>query len=269
MEPSEALREWHDFYVLIGAASGALIGLSSPRRLATRLPREKSRMVDPLAIDPEPAGRFSFRQVLPTLVFDVAMPVILFFLLTGQGVSTLWALVASGLSPAINNVRVWVRSRRLEPVGIIVMTFLAIGTATSLITGSVFFALTKASFLTATFGLICLGSLFARRPLLFYITRQFVAGDDPVRLEWWNGLWQYPHFRAAQRWVTAVWGVAYLVEALLRIGAALFLSPAQVVTLSHVMAFVVLVALILWTRRYLLAVRERRIRELAAQAQRS
>jgi intracellular septation protein A len=226
-------------------------------------------MVDPSAIDPEPAGRFSFRQVLPTLVFDVAMPVVLFFLLTGYGVSTLWALVASGLFPAINNVRIWVGSRRLEPVGIIVMTFLAIGTATSLITGSVFFALTKASFLTAAFGLICLGSLLTRRPLLFYIVRQFVAGDDPVRLEWWNGLWQYPHFRAAQRLVTAVWGVAYLVEAFLRIGAALFLSPAQVVTISHVMAFVVLVALILWTRRYLLAVRERRIRELAAQAQRS
>ncbi len=27
MEPSEALREWHDFYVLIGTASGTLIGL--------------------------------------------------------------------------------------------------------------------------------------------------------------------------------------------------------------------------------------------------
>ena len=60
----------------------------------------------------------------------------------------------------------------------------------------------------------------------------------------------------------------YLVEALLRLGSALLLSPAQVVTLSHVMAFVVLVTLIAWTRRYLLAVRERRIRELAAQAPR-
>ena len=27
MEPGEALREWHDFYVLIGTASGAPIGL--------------------------------------------------------------------------------------------------------------------------------------------------------------------------------------------------------------------------------------------------
>jgi len=34
-----------------------------------------------------------------------------------------------------------------------------------------------------------------------------------VRLEWWNGLWQYPNFRAALRLVTAVWGIVYLVEA--------------------------------------------------------
>jgi len=220
-------------------------------------------MADPLAInlDPEPAGGFSFTQMLPTLIFDVAMPIVAFNVLTREDVSTLWALVAGGLFPALNNLRVWARSRRLEPLGIIVMTFLAVGTAASLISGSVFFALIKESFLTATFGLICLGSLLAERPLMFYINRQFVAGDDPVRLEWWNGLWQYPHFRAAQRLVTAVWGIAYLVEALVRVGLALVLSPAQVVAISPVMAFGVMIVLIAWTRRYMLALRERRVRE--------
>ena len=153
-------------------------------------------MADPLAIDPESVGRFNFTQMLPTLVFDVAMPIIAFNVLTSYGVSTLWALVAGGLFPASNNLRVWAKSRRLEPLGIIVMAFLAIGTAASLISGSVFFALIKESILTATFGFICLGSLLAARPLMFYINRQFVVGDDPVRLEWWNSLWQYPNFRA-------------------------------------------------------------------------
>jgi hypothetical protein len=218
-------------------------------------------MADPLAINPEPPGGFSFKQMLPTLVIDVAMPIVAFNLLISYGVSTLWALLAGGLFPAINNLRVWVRSRRLEPLGIIVMTFLVIGTAASLISGSVFFALIKESFLTATFGFICLGSLLAAKPLMFYINRQFVAGDDPVRLEWWNGLWQYPNFRAAQRLVTAVWGIAYLVEALLRVGFALALPPAQVVAISPVMAFGMMIVRIAWTRRYLLALRERRIRE--------
>ena len=222
---------------------------------------EESVMTDPLAINPEPAGRFSFVEMLPTLVFDVAMPIVVFYVLTRCHVSTLWALVASGLSPAINALRVWVKSRRLQPLGMIVMTLLAIGTAASLISGSVFFALIKESFLTATFGFICLGSLFAARPLMFYINRQFVAGDDSVRLEWWNGLWQYPNFRAALRFVTAVWGIAYLVEALLRIGFALVLSPAQVVVISPVMGFGLMIVLIAWNRRYLLSMRERRIRE--------
>jgi len=218
-------------------------------------------MPDPLASNPEPAGGFSFKQMLPTLVFDVALPIIAFNVLVRSGVSTLWALVAGGLFPAFNNLRVWATSRRLEPLGIIVMTFLVIGTAASLISGSVFVALIKESFLTATFGCICLGSLLAERPLMFSIIRQFVAGDDPGRLAWWSGLWSYPHFRAALRLVTAVWGIAYLVEALLRVGLALVLSPAKVVAISPVMAFGVMIALIAWTRRYMLALRERRIRE--------
>src|SRR5215472_10048067 len=83
-------------------------------------------MATHLAINPEPAGGFSFTQMLPTLVFDVAMPILAFNALTSCGVSTLWALLAGGLFPAINNLRVWARSRRLEPLGIIVMIFLVI-----------------------------------------------------------------------------------------------------------------------------------------------
>ena len=56
-------------------------------------------MTDPLAINPEPAGRFSFQQMIPTLVFDVAMPIVAFNVLTRYGVATLWALVAGGLFP--------------------------------------------------------------------------------------------------------------------------------------------------------------------------
>ena len=217
-------------------------------------------MADAPATNTQPPGNFSYTQMLPTLIFDVALPIVIFNVLSRYGIPTLWALVAGGLSPALNNLRLWAKSRRIEPLGIIVMTFLAVGTAASLISGSVFFALIKDSFLTATFGLICLGSLFAQRPLLFYINRQFVAGDDPARLEWWNGLWELPDFRAAMRLVTAVWGVTYLIEAALRVGLALVLSPAQVVAISPIMAFGVLVALIAWTRRYLLAIRERRLR---------
>ncbi len=35
-------------------------------------------MADPLASNPEPVGGFHFTQMLPTLVFDVALPILAF-----------------------------------------------------------------------------------------------------------------------------------------------------------------------------------------------
>ncbi len=208
-------------------------------------------MTDQTMSNSAPASNFSFRLVLPTLFFDVVLPVLLFDVLSARGVPVLWALAAGGLSPALNNLRIWIRARRLEPLGIIVMTLLAIGTLTSLISGSVFFALIKDSFLTGTFGLICLVSLFAARPLMFSVVRQFAAGDDPARIAAWNGRWENPKFRWAIRLVTAVWGVAYLAEAFVRVGLALELTPGQVVSISPLMGFGALVVLIAWTRRYM------------------
>jgi hypothetical protein len=213
-----------------------------------------------------PPRNISLKRMVPVLFVDVALPLAVFFLLQGYGVSTLLSLILAGLSPGLNNLRIWAKSRRLEPLGMIVIAFMAVGAIASLISGSVFFALIKESFLTATFGLICLASLAAGRPLMFYVNRQFVAGDDPELLAWWNGLWQVEGFRAAQRFITAVWGVVYLIEALARVGLALILTPAQVIAVSHVMAFGVLILLILWTRRYQLMLRERRLRQEAAAA---
>jgi hypothetical protein len=59
-------------------------------------------MADPLAVGPnlipapEPGGEFSFTQMIPTLVFDVAMPIVAFNVLVHYGVST----PSVGVTPA-------------------------------------------------------------------------------------------------------------------------------------------------------------------------
>jgi len=206
-------------------------------------------MADQTISGSPPASHFNIRMVLPTLFFDVVMPVLVFDALSARGVPVVWALAAGSLSPALNNLRSWIKTRRLEPLGLIVMTLLAIGTLTSLLSDNVFFALIKDSFLTGAFGLICLGSLVSARPLMFSVLRQFVAGDDLARIAAWNGRWVHPEFRAALRIITTVWGVTYLAEAALRVGLALTLTPQQVVTISPLMGFGALVLLIAWTRR--------------------
>jgi intracellular septation protein A len=195
---------------------------------------------------------FSWRLLLPPLTFEVAMPIILFFVLTNYGFSTLLALVAGGAFPVLSVGRTWVETHKVEPLGAIVITFMALGTAASLISGSVFFAQVKESILTAIFGLLCLGSLIAgERPLMFLILRQLIVGEDPDRLQWWEHLWEHSRFRRTQRVITFVWGVAYLIEAPVRVILAKLLAPAQVVVISPVMGFGVMLALAGWTRHYI------------------
>lgn len=212
--------------------------------------------------DPATTGTFNLRLALPSILFDAVLPIAAFNILTSLGVSTLWALVAGGGFPAAHVTYGWMKSSRLDALGMIVLGFLILGTGASLISGSVFFALIKDSFLTALFGLVCLGSLLGARPLMFYIIRQFVAGDDPTRIEWWNGLWEYPSFSSALRFITAMWGIVYIAEALVRVGFALIFPPAIVVTISPIMAFGVTIVMTVWTRRSMLALRERRLREM-------
>ena len=212
-------------------------------------------MTDMLVSDRPQTSKFSLWSVVPTLFFDVVAPLLVFDLLSARGVPAVWALAAGGLSPALNNLRLWIRTRRIEPLGIIVMTLLGISTLTSLISGNVFFALIKDSFLTGTFGLICLVSLFAKRPLMFSVLRQFVAGENPERIAEWNDRWENPLFRTATRVVTVVWGLAYIADASLRVLLALELTPQQVMSYSTFMGVGVLVCLIAWTRRYMSAFR--------------
>jgi intracellular septation protein A len=214
--------------------------------------------------NPASVPSFDFKAMLPTLIFDVVLPIILFNVLDHSGFPVLWAVVASGLSPALNNLRLWIKSHRIEPLGIIVITLIAIGAAASLISGSLLFAVIKESFLTGAFGMICLVSLFRERPLLFYINRQFVAADDPVKIAWWNGLWEIPQFRSVMWFVTLVWGIAYVVEAVLRVGLALVLAPALMMNISPVLGFGALILLVVWTRHYMMAFRARRLREQEA-----
>jgi hypothetical protein len=222
-------------------------------------------MADAVGFNPETAGRFSLKTILPSLLMDVVLPVATFNVLISLGVATLVALALGGIFPAISIAHGYIKARQLEPLGIIVLGLLAIGTAASLMTGSVFFAVVKDSFLTASFGLLCLGSLFAERPLAFYIIRQFLSGHDPALNQWWNGLWEGAMFRRMNRIVTIVWGVVVIAEAIARVLLALVVTPTTVVTISPILAFGVGIGLSVWTRSFMLAVRRRRISELQAQ----
>lgn len=160
------------------------------------------------------------------------------------------ALGIGALFPLTRGIIEFRHRRRVDIIGTIVLIGVAVSAITLVVGGTPKLFLIRESFVTGALGLLALASLTWSRPLIFYVGRQFSAGDDPVALEQFNGLWQFPRARRTFRLMTLVWAVGWLGEFGLRIIMVLTLSVPQVLAISPFIFNGITVGLIAWTLRY-------------------
>lgn len=186
-----------------------------------------------------------------TIVLNVVAPILTYKALRDQGWSEFTALLASGAWPMLDSVVHVAWRRRLDEFAVVTLVFLVITAVVSLVgPHSARALLFKDSAVTGLFGLLCLATLQARRPLMFYFGRKFTTDGTAASTAWWNGLWRLAGFRTTIRTMTAVWGVAYCVEAVVRIALTYALSTDTMVVLSPVLIYGTLGALAVWTAVY-------------------
>lgn len=178
-------------------------------------------------------------------VFDIAGPLVAYSLLRSAGQSAVTALVLSGAFPALGVVVGLIRHRRADTIGVLVLAGIAVGTVLGLLSGDPRLVLVEGSVPAAVFGFLCLGSLWARRPLIYRFAIEFIGADTAKGWEF-ESLWQYAGFRHAFRLYTVVWGVAYLAEAAARVIIVETTSTGTALTVSKVMPYVVGAAIIAW-----------------------
>src|SRR6266480_5243826 len=190
-------------------------------------------------------NRNHFLNLAMIAVLDIAGPLVAYSMLRSAGQSAVTALVLSGAFPALGVIASLIRHRRADTIGVLVLAGIAAGTVLGLLSGDPRLVLVEGSVPTAVFGLLCLGSLWARRPLIYRFAIEFIGPDSPKGREF-ESLWQYPGFRHAFRLYTVVWGVAYLAEAAARIILVEKTSTSTALTVSKVMPYVVAAGIIAW-----------------------
>jgi hypothetical protein len=203
------------------------------------------------------ARQFRFAMLVPTLLVSVAAPIAVFKGLEAVGVAPAWALAAGCVPPLLNNLRTWLKSRRLDPVGILMMASIAGGPVAALISGSIASRIVTDCIMSSAWGLAFLGSLVFSRPAMFYLIRALVAGDDTSRTEIWNGLWRYAGFRRTLRGITAIWGASYFAGIAIELALTRGLGVDTVVTFAPLLSLGITVGLIAFTRLRMKAMRER------------
>lgn len=202
----------------------------------------------------QPAGRPAWVRALllwvPSITMNVVLPIITYGVLRDADVSEVGALLASGVWPVLEALLSLAIQRRIDEFSVFVLIFLALGIIAAVGFNSPRLLLAKESAVHGLFGLVLLASLAAPRPLMFYFGRRFATNGTAESVAWWNGLWQYPGFRASQRLITIVWGVVTLVAALVQIWLAYTLSTDTMAVVSNVLPLAVLAGLITWTVQY-------------------
>jgi hypothetical protein len=78
---------------------------------------------------------------------------------------------------------------------------------------------------------------------------KFATGGDPQRSRVWADLWQYPGFRHSMRMMTAMWGTAFIADALIRAGLTFILSTTLFLVASPLLFYGVFALTIAYGKR--------------------
>ncbi len=164
------------------------------------------------------AAPASLRRQLGQYTLDIGAPIALYYVLRGAGVSNIGALSAGAVIPACSAAIGAITSRRVDAVAILVLAGFVVSIVASLVTHNARFLLAKDGLITAVWGLWFFASLRAYRPAAYEFARPLMEGRRWFTAGSWDIVWiEQPPFRRIWRISTAIWGMALLVDAVIRV----------------------------------------------------
>ena len=172
------------------------------------------------------------------LVADVALPLVIYYTARLVGLGP-WSALVLGAALALTRLGwVAIAKRRVEQSSAFVLILIVVGTLAGMVGDDPRLMMARGSWVTAVVGGWLLCSTWARKPALFTVTLTFMS---PAAALDWERSWDHePAFRRLLRSMTAVFGVAFLVDA----GARVVMSYTLPLDVVPVLSSLVLVAML-------------------------
>ncbi|MET9271811.1 VC0807 family protein [Kribbella sp. NPDC003557] len=159
------------------------------------------------------------------LVVDIAIPLVLFYGLKALGASDLTALLVGVVPGLISSAVSLARTRRTDLVGMAVVISMVASTVVAVMGGDARLLLVRNAWISLPFAGLTLWSLRHPQPLTYVVTRAMFAPRAAVM----DRLWETnARFRDAWKWITVWWGIATIVDGIVRVVVA-YTLPISVV----------------------------------------
>jgi hypothetical protein len=174
------------------------------------------------------------------LIVDIAIPLALYYGLKALGVSDLNALLVGVVPGLISSAVSLVRERRTDLVGMAVVVSMVASSVVAVIGGDARLLLVRNAWISLPFAGITLWSLRHPQPLTYVVTRAMMVRRGPVMDELWE---TNERFRNAWKWITVWWGIATIIDGVVRIVVSYTLPISVVPATDPVITVITIVVL--------------------------
>jgi hypothetical protein len=189
------------------------------------------------------------RGVILSLLINAGLPLLVYLLLLGH-VSNVMALTIATLIPLLETGIHFLKYRKWDVFAVFMLVGFILGILAALIGGDERLILIRESFVTGILGLIFLGSLVTRRPLIYYFAMRFTVGKTQEEQAAFADNWNVSYVRKVLRILTAGWGIVLLGEALLKVVLVYSLSVSTFLAISSLVTYGFIGLAIIWTVVY-------------------
>lgn len=192
------------------------------------------------------------QTIVLSLVINGAIPVVVYNFLVDHYSSFVSLLIAT-LIPLGDNLFHVVKYRKADAFGLFMLTGFVLSLLAFVLGGNERLILLRESMVTGLLGLIFIASLFFAKPLIYHFAIRFSSNDETEKKGQFEKNWEVPYFRFVLRIMTAIWGLALLGEAIVKIILVYELSISAFLAVSQLIFYGVIGVAILFTigyRRY-------------------
>ncbi|SMC18664.1 hypothetical protein SAMN02745857_00604 [Andreprevotia lacus DSM 23236] len=194
-----------------------------------------------------------YRHLIIELIVNLLLPWVAYTLVAPRW-GELNGLLASAAPPLAWSLWELARTRRVDALSGLVLAGIAASVLLMLLGGDARLVLVRESLVTGVLGLLFLITLPMRQPLVYHLGRAMsqsgqAGGDGQAtsRFEQWASV---PANRRTLQLMTAIWGGALVLEAVVRTWLAWTLPPARFLAIGPAIGYGIYGVMMLWTLWY-------------------
>ena len=180
------------------------------------------------------------KSIIISILINAILPLITYKILINHIPSSITALIISTTIPIIDNIYHIIKEKKIDIFASLIILGFIVGIISMLFSGSQKLLLIRQSYITAVIGILFLISMFFPKPMIYYLAKKFINSQDKYAKNNKSTIdekLKNPHFRFSMKFLTFIWGICLVLEAVCNISLVFILYVSKYMLISPLVSY--------------------------------